>query len=480
MKKILFPAVALLLCAAAASAKAPVINLEGIVIEGIDAAISDDNNLMISMDMDLSGVKIKSNQEYIITPKVTNGVDSVLLQPVTFAGRNRFYYHDRNGQNTPFLVRNGKNAVYKYRQSVPMKEWMNNAQIDYNVEIDGCCNEPKARATEGPIALIDNGPRTFMADFIYIPPQASGPKVRELEGSAFIDFVVNKTVINADYRNNPRELAKITETIDQVRNDKDVTITRVSIKGYASPEGPYNNNVRLAKGRTVALKDYVKKLYNFSENIMFTDYVPEDWGGLRAYVEKSSLSNRDGILALIDSDLAPDAKDAKIKKTYPQDYAYLLANVYPALRHSDYKVEYNIRSYHDVAEILNVMKTEPGKLDLNEFYVAANSFPVGSPEYNEVFDIAVRVYPNDPIANLNAANAAMSRNDYISAANFLEKAGNSDEVTYAKGVLAALSGDLETAENLFSSLPTLDQAVQALEQVRKLNRTSPVKVIKKN
>lgn len=480
MKKILFSIALLCLACSLAQAKRPVVNLNGISISNLDAAISDDNNLLITMDLDLTQVKIKSNQEYIITPKVTNGNDSLLLPAVTFAGRNRYFFHDRNGQNNAFLVRNGKKATFKYRASVPMQTWMNHSEIDLNVEIDGCCNEPKALAEDGPLALIDNGPKQFIADFLYIPPQEQGPKIRNLEGSAFIDFVVNKTDINANYRNNPRELAKIINTIDTVRNDKDVTITKMSIKGYASPEGSYSNNVRLAKGRTIALKDYVRQLYNFPESIMRTDYEPEDWEGLRKYVAASNLDNREGILAIIDSDLEPDAKDAKIKKTYPTQYAFLLQNEYPALRHSDYVIEYEVRSYHDVAEILRVLESSPNKLDLTEFYAAANSFPVGSEEYNRIFDIAVRMFPNDPIANLNAANASMSRGDYQMAGEFLNKAGKSDEVSYAKGILAALRGDYDTAEDIFMALPNLDKAQDALEQVRALNRHSPIKVIRSN
>lgn len=143
MNKFISASCALILAALPLAAKQNVVNLQGLIIENIDAAISEDNNLLVSMDIDLTKVKISSNREYIITPAITNGTDSLFLQPVTFAGRNRFYFHDRNGQNNAFLVRNGKKAVYKYRQSVPMQQWMNHSEIDYKVEVDGCCNEPK-------------------------------------------------------------------------------------------------------------------------------------------------------------------------------------------------------------------------------------------------------------------------------------------------------------------------------------------------
>ena len=91
---------------------------------------------------------------------------------------------------------------------------------------------------------------------------------------------MNRTEIYEDYRRNPIELAKIRATIDTVRNDADTRITSIRIKGYASPEGSYANNTRLAQGRTETLKDYVQRLYNFPSGVMATDTslrTGQDW-----------------------------------------------------------------------------------------------------------------------------------------------------------------------------------------------------------
>ena len=62
--------------------------------------------------------------------------------------------------------------------------------------------------------------------------------------------------------------------------------------------------------------------------MIVTEYEPEDWKGLRQYVEKSNLVHRSEILGMIDSRLDPDAKEAKIKRTYPEEYRFLLQNCY--------------------------------------------------------------------------------------------------------------------------------------------------------
>ena len=331
---------AALMCATVVSAGAKDISVSPARITNIDAARTD-NNLFVAMDIDMSDVKIGSNQELIVTPVLYSATDSLKLQDIIFAGRNRYYNEIRNGgDNNPYLFRNGDKAVANYRVTVPYQSWMSRSDIKLNYDVRSCCGDTIERPEPLPIAQLNMEPPVFAADFVYIPPKVEVDKVREETGSAFVDFVVNKTDIRPSYRNNTVELAKIRETIDLVRNDKDVTITGMNIHGYASPEGPYDNNIRLAKGRTEALKEYVRNLYHFDKDFITTEYTPEDWEGLRKYVENSNINNRQGILDIIDSNLAPDPKNSKIQSTYPTEYAFLLKNEYPALRHSDYVVRY--------------------------------------------------------------------------------------------------------------------------------------------
>ena len=251
-------------------------------------------------------------------------------------------------------------------------------------------------------------------------------------------------------------MAKIVATIDSVRNDNDITVTTLTIKGVASPEGDYKNNERLAKGRTEALKSYVDNLYHFGADFIVTDYEPEDWAGLRKYVAGSNLAHKREILQIIDDQtLDIDIKDRRIQVRYGDEYIFLLNEVYPTLRRSDYRIEYTVCSYNDVETIRKIMTTTPYKLSLSEMYMLAQTMEPGSDEYNEVFETAVRLYPNDETANLNAANAAMGRNDLRHAERYLTHAGNSAEAVYARGILAALRGDKESAERLIRQAGTM-------------------------
>ena len=56
------------------------------------------------------------------------------------------------------------------------------------------------------------------------------------------------------------------------------------------------------------------------------------------------------------------------------------------------------------------------------------------------------MYPDDPVANLNAANSAILKRDYRSALQYIEKAGNMPEAIYARGVLEVYMEDPEAAK----------------------------------
>lgn len=403
--------------------------------------------LTVDMTLGLKGLDVDGNRAVLLTPRLVNGSDSLDLPSIGIYGRRRYYFYVRNGES--MLTGNDEKSFkasekpddITYHNNVSYADWMNGANLSLHRSDYGCCNTLLAEQD----GYLGHHMEVFFPTLVYVQPVAETVKHRSLEGSAFIDFPVNMTVIDPGYRRNTAELGKIQATIDSVKDDRDATITQVWLKGYASPESPYAHNKELAIGRTGALKEYIQQCYKFEEGIISTDYEPEDWAGLRRYVEESNLSHRAEILALIDSDREPDAKEWKIKSTYPDEYRFLLQNCYPALRHTDYRIAYNIRSYSDAREIARVMREQPQKLSLNEFHLVAQEYEPGTDEFTEVFETAVRMYPADETANLNAANAAIRRDEFPAAERYLSKAGESAEADYARGALAIRKGDFESA-----------------------------------
>lgn len=425
----------------------------------------------VEMNVDLTALDVDANRAVLLTPRLVNGADSLDLPSIGIYGRRRYYYYVRNGISTisggaeKSFQASKKPEQLEYNNLILYEEWMNGATLTVHRSDWGCCQTILAQY-EGELGRHHEA---FFPELVFVQPKAEVMKSRSLSGSAYIDFPVNQTVIYPDYRRNTVELGKIQATIDSVRNDKDVTITSVWLKGYASPESPYKHNTELAIGRTAALKKHIGQLYHFADDIIQTDYEPEDWGGLRRYVEQSNIDHRAEILALIDSDMEPDAKEAKIKRTYPEEYRFMLQNFYPALRHTDYRIDYNIRTFSEADEIKHIMAEQPQKLSLNEFYLVAGKYEPGTDEFTDVFQTAVRMFPNDETANLNAANAAIRRDEFGAARRYLDKAGDSAEAVYARGALAVREGDYDTARRYLDKAKEmgLEQADRTLDELNK-------------
>lgn len=510
-----------------------------VILDVNNMDISEDGQLTVDMSLDFSNVKMKGNAETRFIPMYVNGTDTLRLESFSVAGRNRWYWDLRNQQAAPIMFRGWgkeKGRIYSLagqepiKQAVPtfdlslttpMNEWLEGATFLIASENYGCagCHQKGEEGLPDFLPIMESERIThaaFIPDFIYVTPVAEVVKTREIAARAYIDFPVNRTEIYPDYRRNPQELRKIRATIDSIRNDKDITVRSLHISGTASPEGSYQNNVRLAQGRTEALKNYVQSLYHFPAGFISTSFEPVDWQGLREFLElvigseqtmpqgsqqainpewgaplqignsaqsalptarrggprdsirmdqfqnipgniyewQAALPSARQILNIVNGSVEPYQKNQNIKINYNSQYQWLLQNVYPALRHSDYRIQFEIRSYTDAQEIISVMTTQPQKLSLSELFVAANSQPEGSDLYNRAFELAVTMYPNDETANLNAGVTALKRGDMASAERYLGNAGNSAEADYNRGMMAWMQGDMDKAKEIFTRLAT--------------------------
>lgn len=322
----------------------------------------------------------------------------------------------------------------------------------------------KAATTQLPI-IYDNRLRKVPA-LPFVMPEPENIKHRQLTGRAFLDFPVNETVIYPSYRRNPQELKRICATIDSALFDKTIQVTSISLHGYASPESPYSNNTRLAKGRTAALEAYLRKHYNISASVFHTTFTPEDWDNLRGFIANSDrrrtkgdiwyenasiletpkapacvLNHRDELLQVIDLNIDLDEKELKLKQVENgEPYKWLLQYVYPGLRHTDYVIDYVVRHY-PTKQARKLIYTHPEALSLNEMYAVANSYDKGSDGWFDALTIAAKQYPDDETANLNAACACVEAKRLSDAKRFLKKAGKSTQAVYLNDIIRAMEGN---------------------------------------
>lgn len=325
-------------------------------------------------------------------------------------------------------------------------------------------NSPRKEVPAEPVVM-DNRLRMIPA-LPFIMPEREETKRRMIAGRAFLDFPVNETIIYPKYRRNPQELRRICNTISHALFDKSIQVTSISLHGYASPESPYSNNTRLAKGRTAALMQFLRNKYKVSESLFHNQFTPEDWMNLRGFIategrrrvkgdiwyENASIletpeapacvrNNRDELLHVIDLDMDADEKELLLKRVAGgEPYKWLLKNVYPGLRHTDYIVEYVVRSY-PVKESKRIIYTHPEALSVEEMYRVAKSYDEGSDGWFDALTIAANQYPEDKTANLNAACACVKLKRLTDAKRYLKGAGDTRQARYLADIIKAMEGN---------------------------------------
>lgn len=436
------------------------------------------DSVYIDYSIIIEDLRLESDRYLTLTPVIISSQgQSIELDAILINGQQRQKLYNRiislGHTETHYRVLNAKECknriVIPYKATVAYQNWMLDAKVELTKSLCGCGGK---MAQEDKLTIADNikGIRPIplpLFSTTYIAPEKVEKK-RELSGEAFVIFPVSKYVLIPDLAQNKAELSKINRSIDYVNDVPGVRITNITIEAYASPEGYIQNNITLSENRAAALKKYVKDIYDLREELFISKSKGENWSGLLNALDTlilNSTQKADVRQIIATNDLA----ERKTRlKAYDKGevYKYLLANIYPLLRRSEYKIEYTIPVY-TLDESKKLLLTRPGILSLDELYQIANSYEKGSDKFKEVFDIAVRLYPNDIIANLNAAAIELDTNNTTKAMKYLEPNLDNNKAYNNIGVMYAQMKELDKALLYFEKAITNGDKVAA-DNLKKL------------
>lgn len=121
---------------------------------------------------------------------------------------------------------------------------------------------------------------------------------QDVRTEILLDFRVNSTTIDPSYEQNASRLDEIEELLNSVLKDT-VNIKSIYFCGTASPEGSYQVNRRLAKGRMDALEKVVRSRVDVPEALIMRDdmYIP--WEYLADLVSGSDMAYKNEVLEIL-------------------------------------------------------------------------------------------------------------------------------------------------------------------------------------
>lgn len=122
---------------------------------------------------------------------------------------------------------------------------------------------------------------------------------QENRSEVFVDFRVNSTRIESGYKDNATRISELINFLRQVQTDSTINIVNISFCGAASPEGSYELNRRLAKGRMESLEKLVRSKVEIPDSLVTYDdsYIP--WEYLITQISDSNVSHKNEILSIL-------------------------------------------------------------------------------------------------------------------------------------------------------------------------------------
>ena len=196
-----------------------------------------------------------------------------------------------------------------------------------------------------------------------------------------IFYPVNKTVIYEDYMDNAEMLGRIKKYLE-----KSPKLDSITVYSYASPEGSYRLNKRLAAERGKAAKQYllnhIPAERNFPDSLIILDPTAENWTGLRDKVLfQYHHDDKEEVLAILDrKDITDEQRKVLLKRlNRGKSWQYILKEIMPHLRYATW-----ISVWQRIREEVRIEFESSLKMDMPEIPVPhLEPVPVPMPEVED-------------------------------------------------------------------------------------------------
>ncbi|MCD8296192.1 MAG: hypothetical protein LUC88_01310 [Prevotella sp.] len=311
---------------------------------------------------------------------------------------------------------------------------------------------PAVKVADGVIATSELYKKTISASGACIIPDTF-KRVRAQRQDNQIMFLINQ----AQIRKSELTGSSVTEFVDMLKKINDdqetLALTNIEVSAYASPDGKYDFNEKLANKRQDVSKDYVnKQLKSISLDADVTaKYTAEDWEGFQKLVEASNIQDKDVILRVLSMYQDPEEREQQIRNI-SEGFRELADGILPELRRSRLIINYDLIGRSD-EQILAQLKDDPTVLSLDELLYAA-SLVDDIDAKEDIYKKATSIYPNDERAYNNVGALELQKGNDSEAENYLKKAlsinGNCPEANANLGLLALKEGNISDAENYIS------------------------------
>ena len=366
------------------------------------------------------------------------------------------------GQGTTFqgekVQGNDQTILYQVGGRYTMKtsfDYLNCNKADMYLTFDAKVGKkqvevPAVKVAEGIIATSELYKNTLKSAQAAVAPDAF-QRINAQKQEANIKFLIQQaTLRQSELKNN--SVQEFVKLLEQINNDREgLNLKDVEVSAYASPDGGYDLNDKLAAQRQQATEKYVQqqlKKAKLTDASVDAKYTAEDWDGFQELVKASNIQDKDVILRVLSMYKDPQEREQQIKNI-SSAFRELADGILPQLRRSRMIINYETVGHSD-EQIQQQLKADPKQLSVEEMLYAATLVDSKNAK-EDIYKATSEVYPNDARAYNNIASMEYAAGNLDAAQKYIEQAqkanGSLPEAAANLGLIALCKGDIQRAEN---------------------------------
>ncbi len=393
------------------------------------------------------------NAEITITPVLKWGVSEQLGTPVTYQGEsvagNGIVVPQKQG--APFIIKSSFN--YDPEMTNPAL-YLRFTTLVKNKSV----KLPDLKISEGLITT------ATLANALTNTPADAPDDFQKLIKDAYdanILFLIQQAELRSGELNSSN-LAAWKNLVKSADNNPKQKVN-VEVLAYASPDGGYELNSKLAEQREKNTSGYLNKEFkkNNVNTSVYANYTAQDWDGFKKLVEASSLQDKELVLRVLSMYNDPVDREREIKNI-SVIYKDLAETILPQLRRS--RLVANIETVGKTDnELIQAFNTNPSALTANELLYTAT---LEGTSQEKIYTTVTQKFPAD-YRGWNNLGAYYFVNGQIDAAQkAFAKAqqvnNKAPEPNMNLGLLAMADGNIAKAEQLIATGSQANTSNEAL------------------
>ena len=280
-------------------------------------------------------------------------------------------------------------------------------------------------------------------------------RVRAQRVEANIKFLVNQANLRKSELKNG-SVKEFVGMLKKINADREgLNLKNVEVAAYASPEGGFKFNDKLAGKRQNVSEAYVDKQLKAAKlggaNVD-AHYTAQDWDGFKRLVQASNIQDKDVILRVLEMYKDPAEREQQIRNM-SAGFRELADGILPELRRSRLIINYETVGRSD-EQIKEQYKADAAQLSADELLYAA-TLTNDANEKEAIYKKAAECYDKDYRAYNNLAVMAFNKGDENAAKSYVKQAFAKNQKApegYANLALIALrNGNIAEAESNLSN-----------------------------